>query len=162
MKIAKWNEKAAKILDSMIEKRDLRFRNTDEGVYFANEKGYYAYFLPHVHLSRGNSPMELSSDGLVKTFDAASHDAQLATSDTSGEAIVNSRRVKLRKFENADCEVYAQERFLRVFPKNTFFYISGPTKPIVAGIWEDGQLYVIGIVLPVRVTNFTKSGMEVA
>ena len=56
---------------------------------------------------------------------------------------------KCRKFSVDNMEVYAQEKFLRIFPKNTMFYVQSQNKPIVAGLWENEKLTIIGLVLPV-------------
>ena len=57
---------------------------------------------------------------------------------------------KIIKLECDDTEAYVQQNYYKLFPANTLFYVSGPAKPVIAGIWENDKLHVIGFILPVR------------
>ena len=146
MTIAKWNEKTTAFLDSILEKNtSLIYSNTDKGCYFADKSGLWARFLPDCHLLSVNPKGE--SSALPRIFEKAAHDSVRADTITIGKA----GKKKCRKFQNGDIEVYVYETLLRGFPANADFFISGATKPVIVGLWENGVLHDIGLVMPFRV-----------
>ena len=159
MKITKWNEKVSAILDTMLEKDDAVYCNRDDGVVFANKQGTFAMFCPE-HTVWTVKPFPVGIEAQRKNALSAiwdktiQSDSKLADSTEIGTLIQhgNSKR-KVRKFNNdyLGLSVYVQERFLRQFPANTLYYVSGRNKPVIAGIWENDRLYVIGFVLPIMV-----------
>lgn len=149
MKIAKWNEKATAMLDKLCAENNVKYANCENGVVFCDPLGTWLVFSPGSVVVSANHGKDMVS-GLAKAWEnAINSDGKLVESSVSGW--MNDR--KCRKFTVDDMEVYAQERFLRIFPKNTMFYVQSPYKPIVAGLWENDKLTVIGLVLPIRKRN---------
>ena len=146
MKIAKWNEKVSAMLDDLCMKNNVKYCNREDGVVFCDNAGTWLLFSPgSVMLSAGSNKNAVSALS-AHWENALNSNGKLAENSISGW--MNGK--KWRKFSNGEMEVYAQEKFLRMFPKNTLFYLESPCKPIVAGIWENDTLTVIGFVLPVR------------
>lgn len=151
MKLEKWNEKTSAYLDELLSKDQsvkenaVLYANTKDGVYFADKAGLWARFLPDYQIY-SVSPKN-SSPYLAKVFEESIKTAVLSDSITIG--IASGK--KCRKFQTGNTEVYVYERLLRGFPKNTLFYISGETKPVLCGLWENGVLHTIGLVMPFRV-----------
>ena len=152
MTITKWNEKVSAILDKHCMEENIRYANTEDGVYFANKAGYYAYFLPDYHCSSASGNPKNESPMLADIFRSAIDSGVLARDEESGK----SGGKLARHFSNGETEAYVYEKFLRVFPKNTQYFISGPTKPVLAGIWGNDRLHVIGLVMPYRKTDFER------
>lgn len=157
MTITKWNEKVSAILDKYCDENIVRYANTEEGVCFTDKAGYSAYFLPkhHCYSVHGKSIMEnpkSSSPMIAEIFRSAIDSSVLASNEICGK----SGGKLARHFSNGETEAYVYEKLLRVFPKNTQYYISGPTKPVLAGIWENDKLHVIGLVMPYRKTDFER------
>lgn len=151
MKIAKWNEKASAILDKLCMENNVKYCNRDDGVVFCDHLGTWLLYVPEIHVLNANNGKD-SIPGLSAAFDRAlASDSQLVESSVSGWL----GGMKCREFTKGDMKVYAQEKFLRKFPKNTMFYVQDEYKPIIAGIWESKKLTVIGFVLPVRLMNRT-------
>lgn len=152
MKIAKWNEKVSAMLDDLCMENNVKYANREDGVVFCDYSGTWLLFSPGSVVLSAN-PKD-SCKALSAYWETAlNSDGKLAETSVSG--YLSDTRGRCRKFTSEDMEVYAQEKFLRMFPKNTMFYLESPTKPIVAGIWENGRLTVIGFVLPVRKMNRT-------
>lgn len=153
MKIAKWNEKVSAMFDdaSMYDSENLHCASDSDGAYFATDK-YSAFFMPGYDIYTSKPGEDKKGAALPGIFHAAINRAVLA-SETRGKA--NGKLA--RKFTSENATVFCYEKFLRVFPKNTLFYVSAPTAPIVAGIWEDGKLHTLGIVMPFlcREENFS-------
>ena len=150
MKIAKWNEKVSAKLDDLCVKNTVRFCNREDGVAFCDKYGTYLLFAPSMHVcTYHGDKAEVSA--LSRYWDAVQNsEAKLAESSVSGYLMNGGISSKVRRFTSGDVEVYVQERFLRIFPKNTMFYVESPVKPIIAGIWENDRLTIIGIVMPIR------------
>ena len=153
MKIAKWNEKAEKILDRMLEFEDdkLRFCNVENGVLFCDWLGTWCIFCPNSVVAQYGKPQEdvRNVPALEKLYNRAINGSATIADVSKGTVFWNgNRKEKCRKFENENGIAYVREKFLRVFPKNTLFYMESPNKPIICGIWENDRLYTIAIVLP--------------
>ena len=146
MKIEKWNAKAAEMLDQLCDNGKIRYCNREDGVLLCDEKGTFLLFVPGSHvLSVNNGKNHISA--LSQYWDRyTSADSVLSDSDVSGWI----DGMKCRQFCANGVTVYAQEKFLRQFPKNTLYYVKSETDPIICGIWENDVLHVIGIVLPIR------------
>ncbi len=150
MKLAKWNDKTAAYLDELLSREQTKdahviYTNTDKGCFFADKSGLWARFLPEHQIISANP--QYQSSVLQRIFDNAAHDAIRAETITIGKA----GKKKCRKFQNGDIEVYVYETLLREFPANADFFISGATKPVIVGLWENGVLHDIGLVMPFRV-----------
>lgn len=145
MKIAKWNEKVSAMLDDLCMENNVRYCNRDDGVVFCDELGTWLLFSPGSVVLSVHGDKNCVSALSAHWENALNSDGRLAQENVSGWL----NGMKCRKFSDGNTEVYAREKFLRIFPKNTLFYVQGMTKPIVAGIWENDRLTVIGFVLPV-------------
>lgn len=150
MTLEKWNSKTADFLDDLLSREQTKdahviYSNTDKGCYFADKSGLWARFLPEYQIISVNP--QYQSSFLQKFFETATHDAIRADTITIGTA----GKKKCRKFQNGDIEVYVYETLLRKFPANADFFISGAKKPVIVGLWENGVLHDIGLVMPFRV-----------
>ena len=154
MEITKWNEKAIDICDMLACRGDLRYYNRADGALFTDKNGHYALFLPGSVIMSAfgsrknerdiiNTTWETAINGNAKKADHFS--AGYFKRDFSCETEYSN---KIRVLSNDTTTVYVQDKFLRMLPANTLYYIEDPRKPIIAGIWEKGLLHIIGIVLP--------------
>jgi hypothetical protein len=145
MKMSKWNEKVCSLMDKLCMDNNIKYFNQDDGALFCDNTGTWLLFSPgSVVLSAdsGKNSVPALADYWKRVLESSS---TLARENVSGWL----NGMKCRKFENDDTVVYVREKFLRMFPKNTMFYLQSTTKPIIAGIWENGKLNVIGFVMPV-------------
>lgn len=156
MKLEKWNEKTSVYLDTLLEKDQsikenaVFYANTANGVYFADKSGIWARFLPDHQIYSVSA--KNSRPFLEKAFEDSIKVSVLSDSITIGRTGGKNGK-KCRKFQSGNMEVYVYETLLRDYPKNTLFYISGETKPVLCGIMENDVLHVIGLVMPFRVQN---------
>jgi hypothetical protein len=147
--MVKWNEKVRALMDKLCMDNNIKYYNRDDGALFCDNAGTWLLFSPGSVVISANNGKD-SAPVLNSYWERAlESNGTLARENVSGWL----NGMKCRKFENDDVVVYAREKFLRMFPKNTMFYLQGETKPIIAGIWEDGKLNVIGFVMPVRPTS---------
>ena len=67
-------------------------------------------------------------------------------------AATTDENKKCKKIENREKNicVYVYDSILNKFPKNALYYISGKSKPVLVGLWENDKLYILGVVLPFR------------
>ena len=154
MKVKNWNEKAIDICDRLTARGDMRYYNRADGALITDKKGFYALFLPGcaVMSAFGNKKNEraIINDTWEKTING---NAKIADHFSAGYfkrefSCETEYSNKIRVLSNDITTVYVQEKFLRMFPANTLYYIEDPRKPVIAGIWENGLLHIIGIVLP--------------
>lgn len=147
MKLEKWYEKAGKILEKQISSDDIRYYSDDDGTVFCNAHGSWCLFDP------GSSVLSASPKDSMYYLKTLWEKFVVNSYSTLAENIVSGSMckdgTKARQFSSGDITVYAAERFLRMFPKNTMFYIEESTKPIICGIWENDKLNIIGFVMPV-------------
>ena len=155
MKIAKWNEKANRILDRRISENDpdLRFCNTEDGVLFCDKLGTWCVLARDAVVLSVLGEDERRVPALEKLYAKATSGNSILCDVTKGRVTPFGYGTSCRKMTNENGEAYVRESFLRMFPANTLFYMSSPTKPIVCGIWENDRLHVIGIVLPFLLLN---------
>ena len=145
MKMSKWNEKVCALMDELCMDNNIKYCNQDDGALFCDNAGTWLLFSPGSVIVSANDDKN-SVPALANHWKRAiESDSTIARENVSGWL----DGMKCRKFENDNTVVYAREKFLRMFPKNTMFYLQSTTKPIIAGIWEDGKLNVIGFVMPV-------------
>lgn len=146
MKTAKWNEKVSAMLDDLCIKNDVKYCNRDDGVVFCDHFGTWLLFSPGSVVISANDGKNIVPGLSAHWENALRSNGKLAETSVSGWMAGR----KCRQFTAGDMEVYAAEKFLRMFPKNAMFYLEAPNKPIVAGLWENDKLTVIGFVLPIR------------
>lgn len=145
MKMAKWNEKVFALMEKLCTDNNIKYYNREDGALFCDNTGTWLLFSPGSVVISANNGKDLVPDLNNYWKRALESNSTLARESVSGWL----NGMKCRKFENDDTVVYAREKFLRMFPKNTMFYLQSTTQPVIAGIWEDGRLYVIGFVMPV-------------
>lgn len=146
MKLAKWNEKVSAIFEdaSLYPDADFHYDVDDSGAYFCKSR-FYAFYMPGETIyGTGNNDRKAPLSALFQT---AIKNGKLANVNETGT--LDCKKGKVRKLANDTCTAYVQEKFLRIFPKNTSYYICGHNRPVVAGIWENDKLNVIGIVMPI-------------
>lgn len=149
MTIAKWNEKAAAKLAVLCDSGAGIYSNIDDGVVFSDRTGFWFMFAAGQQVLTA-CPKKAFSDCLARHYEKAlTGDAALAESMQAGT--VGGR--KARKFSAGGVDVFVYETILRLFPKNTLFYLASPTAPVVAGLWENGRLHIIGAVAPFRLLD---------
>ena len=155
MKLDKWNEKTGVYLEKLIQdensKNVVHYCNVNDGVYFCDSSGHWARFLSnqHILITKNNCSKTKATPFLEKVFQEAIQSTVLADSIETG----TTGKAKCRKLTKDNVSAYVYETLLRAFPKNARFYISGPTKPVIVGLWENDRLYVIGLVMPFRIES---------
>ena len=155
MKIEKWNEKTGVYLEKLIQdeksKNVVHYCNVNDGVYFCDSSGHWARFLPdqNILITKNNCNKIKDTPFLENVFQENIKSAVLASSVETG----TTGKAKCRKLTKDNVSVYVYETLLRAFPKNARFYISGPTNPVIVGLWESSKLYVIGLVMPFRIES---------
>lgn len=150
MKLEKWNEKAAAVLDKLCATSTRwMYASVDNGVVFTDTKGHYALFCDNCTVVSAHDTKE-QSDYLRKywkQFEQSKH--ELAQDIVSGKFQGEKGR-KIVKLSRDGMDVYLDRKYYNLFPKNTLFYTESPTSAVLAGIWENDRLHIIGFVLPVR------------
>lgn len=155
MKYNKWIEKLAAITEKMISEK-CKYCNTENGAYIASILGDYAIFYPGYSVLSVDPKQ--SCPGLQKVIEENTKECVLADTITCGKTYENK---KCKKIENREknISVYVYDSILNKFPKNALYYISEKSKPILVGLWENDQLYILGVALPFRVevTGFNET-----
>ena len=159
MNLEQWYEKANKLFDSMSEQGDLYYENTDDGVYFCNKAGHYAFFLPgQVGLSYKHDNVQ---HGFARLFEPMENH-HLAVSVQRGSARAYrkngnyaDRFVSAYKLTNeyGDCAIISA-KYKRLFPANALFYVAAWNKPILVCLEDREQFHTIGIVMGANPENF--------
>ena len=147
MKLSQWNERTAAKLEKLAGAGEIVACNTADGVVFSDKAGTWCKYVSGSHLLAACWNREIFADALRRHWKHAMEaDAALADSKQAGTV----GGLKCCKFSARDftMEVFVYEKILRQFPKNTMFYLQGTNKPVIAGIWEAGQLHIIGLVMP--------------
>lgn len=160
MKVEKMYLKIYKIAeDAKREKRSLHYLNEEDGMYFSLD-GHVGYFLPMMYNIKINNGSILSLKEAQSTFkdyfdtnDKNTHPPTEITRGKIAHPKKNILRNNILRLKNELCTVYIQEKFIRKFPANTVYYISGPTSPVVAGIWQDDKLYAFAVIMPIRLPD---------
>lgn len=145
MKLSKWNEKVHNKLDDLTAGNGAFYCNRDDGVLFTDKSGAWLLFCPGVKMlsaNGGKNNRPLLNEYWDRTIRG---NGQLSESSEAGT--LNGEKV--HRFSAGDTVVYCADKFLRQFPKNTLFYVESMTRPVTAGIWENGQLTIIGLIMPV-------------
>ena len=150
MKIEKWNEKSARVLDTMINRENVRYFQRDDGVIFSDKYGFWFMF------SAGSRVMRWRVEEDTRVIPALDDHYNKAINsngvlaDTFCSGYFTNWPYKIVKLSNDNTTVYAQEKFTRMFPKNALYYIESANAPVVVGIWEKGLLHVIGVIMPIN------------
>ena len=156
MKLEKWTEKANKKLDEMLESKNVRFCNLDDGVVFCDDSGTWCMFAPgSVVLSargddaRRNDRIKNVWKKYVDESDAVlTHGVKGFTDDNGKKAACTRFPVMNMDGTFSNDSVYVYDRVLNKFPKSTLFYASAPLAPVLCGIWDNDRLHIIGMVYP--------------
>jgi len=164
MNITRWNEKVSALADKLCSENGIVYHNRADGVVFCDKHATWLLFCPKSGIASIHANQAKSCSALSAYWEKALRsDGKLAECSASGRfAKTAGRSYKVHQFKSGDLEVYAQDKYIRMFPKNTMFYISGRRDPIVAGIWENDQLHVIGFVMPLAGANATSENFVAA
>ena len=147
MKYNKWIEKLAATTEKMISKK-CKYCNTEKGAYIASLPGDYALFYPGYSVLSVDP--QQNCPGLQKTIEENTRECILADTITFGKTDENKKCKKIENKEKNIC-VYVYDSILNKFPKNSVYYVSAKNKPVLVGLWENDQLYILGVALPFRV-----------
>lgn len=147
MKYNKWIEKLAVTAEKMISKK-CKYCNTEKGCYIASLPGDYAFFYPGYSVLSVDPKQ--SCPGLQKVIEENTRECVLSDTITCGKTDENKKCKKIENREKNIC-VYIYDSILNKFPKNALYYVSGKSKPVLVGLWENDQLYILGVALPFRV-----------
>lgn len=145
MKMEKWNAKVSAKLEELATKNGAFYCNRQDGVLFADQTGEWLLFCPGSKMLSANNGKNARS--VLNNFweNALNSDGTLAENIVSGVL----SKTKVRRFSDGEKVAYCAEKYLKMFPKNTLFYVESMTKPVIAGIWENGVLHIIGLVMPI-------------
>ena len=146
MKYNRWIEKLSMIAEKMISEK-CKYCNTEKGAYIASIPGDYAIFYPGYSIL-GVDPKQ-NCPGLQKVIEESTKKCILADTITQGKTDENKKCKKIENRENNIC-VYVYDSILNKFPKNSIYYVSAKYNPVLVGLWENDQLYILGVVLPFR------------
>ena len=146
MKYNKWLEKLAVMAEKMISEK-CKYCNTENGAYIASIPGDCAIFYPGYSVLSVDSKQ--SCPGLQKVIEENTKECVLADTITCGKTDDNKKCKKIENREKNIC-VYVYDSILNKFPKNALYYISGKSKPVLVGLWENDQLYILGVAMPFR------------
>ena len=148
MKVKAWNEKCARTIDAVLASNDMRFyARKDCAIVCPTGDHYFIISAESRMLSAGKDKRETAK--LNEYYECILHsDAKLSDKIISGH--FNGCRNKIAKLSAPGVpDVFVQEKFMRAFPKNALYYIEKPASVITVGIWEKGQLHIIGGIMPI-------------
>lgn len=151
MKFNKWSEKVDRIFEEMAN-GDIFFQNLPGGAWFSDKKGVMAYHL------EGQEILTVKPQNAVTVFDYLMNDtkdAAIANEKTNG-ITKEGRKVCRLSRDNGwrQINVYLNPKLMKKFPANTLYYTTASNKAVLAGIWENDRLHVIGLIMPVRVNDW--------
>lgn len=154
MKFNKWSEKVDRIFEEMANEKtngEIFFQNMPGGAWFCDKKGVMAYRL------EGQTILSAKPQNAVTVFEYLMNetkDAAIAIEKTNGITKEGHKVCRLSRADrNRQINVYLNPKLMKKFPANTLYYTTAATKAVLAGIWENDKLHIIGLIMPVRVND---------
>lgn len=148
MKLEKFVSKLEKLFDDNVSAEHFYFYNDANDLYFCIDP-YAVYMLPG-HQGLTCKPDTMPIKRLKTAFNETVNNGKLAKV-TKGRDYLN--RCVL-KFETETETAYAQEKFFRMFPANTLFYVSGKYSPILCVIEDNKRFTPVAAILPLRMWDY--------
>lgn len=150
MKFNKWSEKVDRIFEEMAN-GEIVFQNLPGGAWFSDKKGVMAYHL------EGQEILTVKPENAVTVFDYLMNDTKDAAIAKKTNGITKEGRKVCRLSRDngwGQINVYLNPKLMKKFPANTLYYTTASNKAVLAGIWENDRLHVIGLIMPVRVNDW--------